>query len=130
MEHRWGERVRADFPVRVTATPFSIRDGRLTDLSVSGASIQASLEKRLFCRVEIALVLPTRPRHESPLIGGYVTRVHKSGFGVEWCEFAPLAVKELLRTLTARRYARPRRADAPTFFTTPRLAAPLLKHEP
>jgi hypothetical protein len=104
MEHRWGERVRMDLAVTVTANPFSIRNGRLTDLSLSGAHIQAVLDMRLLGRVEIGIVIPAQPRLEAPSIGAYVTRIHDLGFGVEWCEFAPPAVRDLLRIVALTGY--------------------------
>jgi hypothetical protein len=79
MEHRWGERVQVDFPVRVTAHRFSVRDGRLTDLSVSGARVEAELEARALARVRVAIDLPLWPKHESPVIEAYVARKYEHG---------------------------------------------------
>jgi hypothetical protein len=128
MEHRWGERVEVDFPVRVTAHRFSVREGRLTNLSVSGASVDAGFDARLLSRIQVAIVLPLWPKHQSPVIEAYVTRKHKGGFGVEWCEFAPGAVSELLRALASRPYTHFRRHVATASHTLARLSPPLLKH--
>jgi hypothetical protein len=128
MEHRWGERIPVDFPVRVTALRFSVRDGRLSDLSVSGALVTAELEARVLSRIQIALVLPLWAKHESPIIEAYVTRKHRNEFGIEWCEFAPRAISELLRAVVTRPYAHMRRPVAPASLTISRLSAPLLKH--
>jgi hypothetical protein len=97
MEHRWGARVAVDFPVRVKALRFSVNDARLADLSVSGARIEAKIEARLLSCVQIAIVLPRWPGRASPLIEAYVARNYEDGFGIEWCEFAPRIVSELLR---------------------------------
>jgi PilZ domain len=128
MEHRWGERVQVDFPVRVTAHRFSVRDGRLTDLSVSGARIKAEIDARALSRVRIAIVLPLWPKHQSPVVEAYVARQYKYEFGLEWCEFAPDAVRQLLRVVAARPHLRLRRHDASASLTIARLSAPLLKH--
>jgi hypothetical protein len=128
MEHRWGERVQVNFPVRVTARPFSVRDGRLTDLSVSGALVTAELKARVLSRVRVAIVLPLWPKHESPVVEAYVARRYKFGYGLEWCEFAPDAVRELLRAIVARPHARMHRHAASASLTFSRLSAPLLKH--
>jgi hypothetical protein len=128
MEHRWGERILVDFPIRVTAHRFSVRDGRLTDLSVSGALLTAELEARALCRIWVAIDLPLWPKHESPVVEAYVARKNKNGIGVEWCEFAPDAVKELLRVVVARPYLRVRRHAASASLTVSRLSSPLLKH--
>jgi hypothetical protein len=128
MEHRWGERVQVDFPVRVTAHRFSVRDGRLIDLSVSGARVEALLEARAFSLVRVAIDLPLWPKHESPVVEAYVVRKNKYGIGLEWCEFAPDAVRELLHTVVARPLTRARRHAASASLTVSRLSAPLLKH--
>jgi hypothetical protein len=127
MEHRWGERVGVDFAVRISALPFVVRHGRLTNLSVSGASITAAFDFRLLSRIQIFFDLPHRTRSESPAIAAYVTRVSKGGAGIEWCEFAPPAVTELLQSAAARRYARRRKSEAASIAIS-RLYAPLLKH--
>jgi hypothetical protein len=126
MEHRWGERVQVDFPVRVMAHRFSVREGRLADFSVSGGLVKADFEPRIFSRIQIAIDLPLWPKHESPLVEAYVTRRYKHEFGIEWCEFAPPAVSELLRAIVTRPHAHFRRRAAS--LTISRLSVPLLKH--
>jgi PilZ domain len=128
MEHRWGERVQVDFPVRLTALRFSVWDGRLTDLSVSGALVEAALEARALSRVRVAIDLPLWPKHESPVVEAYVVRKNKYGIGLEWCEFAPDAVRKLLHAVVARPHTRARRHAASASLTVSRLSAPLLKH--
>jgi len=128
MEHRWGERVRVDFPVRVIAHRFSVRDGRLADLSVSGALVKAEFEARVLSRIQVALDSPLWPKHESPIVEAYVARRYKHEFGIEWCEFAPRAVTELLRAVVTRPHAHLRRRGASTSLTISRLSGPLLKH--
>jgi hypothetical protein len=130
MEHRWGERVQVDFPVRVMAHRFSVREGRLADLSVSGGRVKADFEARVLSRIQIAIDLPLWPKHDSPLVEAYVTRRYKHEFGVEWCEFAPHAVCELLRAIVTRPHAHLRRRTASASLSLSRLSAPLLKHGP
>jgi len=128
MEHRWGERVRVDFPVRVIAHRFSVRDGRLADLSVSGALVKAEFEARVLSRIQVALDSPLWLKHESPIVEAYVARRYKHEFGIEWCEFAPRAVTELLRAVVTRPHAHLRRRGVSTSLTISRLSGPLLKH--
>jgi hypothetical protein len=128
MEHRWGERVQVDFPVRVSALRFSVRDGRLADLSVSGARVKADVEARVLSRIQVAIILPLWSKHEAPVIEAYVTRKYKDGFGIEWCEFAPAAVSRLLHALVTRPHARIHRPVASASLALSRLSAPLLKH--
>jgi hypothetical protein len=113
MEHRWGQRVAVDVPIRLSAGPFSGRSARLTNVSVSGGCIKSSFDLRLLSRIELAIELPRRfTPATSPLVA-YVTRKLKSGAGIEWCEFAPPAISELIRSATPRRYGYPRRSVTP-----------------
>jgi hypothetical protein len=128
MEHRWGKRVQVDFPIRVMAHRFSVREGRLADLSVSGARVKADFEARVLSRIQIAIDLPLWPKHESPIVEAYVARRYKHEFGIEWCEFAPHAVSELLRAVVTRPYGHLRRRAISASLTISRLSTPLLKH--
>jgi hypothetical protein len=128
MEHRWGERVGVDIPVRITGHPFSVRTGRLANLSVSGAFIKADLDLRLLSRIQVAIELPQRSKHEAPTVAAYVARRFKDGIGIEWCEFAPPAINRLLQSFAARRYIRSRKPEPPAAVAISRLSAPLLKH--
>jgi len=127
MEQRWGERLPVNVPVRVSAHAFFVRGGRLTDLSVSGAHLAVDLDLRLSSRIQIAVVLPYRSKYQAPAIHGYVTRRYRDGFGIEWCQFAPAAIGELLRSAVRHPYAFPRRSAAPPMIR-PRTAGSLLKH--
>jgi hypothetical protein len=127
MEQRWGERLPVKVPVRVSAHAFSVRGGRLTDLSVSGAHLAVDLDLRLLSRVEIVVVLPYRSKHQAPAIYGYVTRRHRDGFGIEWCEFAPVPVRDLLHSAVRHPYAAPHRT-AVAQMVRPRATGSLLKH--
>jgi PilZ domain len=108
MEHRWGQRLKVDLAIRVAGRPYNVRSGRLIDLSASGAYLAVSADLRLLSRVQIALALPNRLTHPTPMAAAYVTRIGKDGIGVEWCEYAPQAVLELLRYAAAHRHDRPR----------------------
>jgi hypothetical protein len=76
-----------------------VRAARLVDISSSGAYIyiKASADLRLLSRVQIAIALPHRLTHPTPMVAAYVVRRGKDGVGVEWCECAPKPVLELLR---------------------------------
>ena len=110
MEHRWGERFAVDLAVRVAGRPYTVRVGRLIDLSVSGAYIKMPADPRLLSRVQIAIALPQRLAHPTSMVAAYVARKSKDGVGVEWCEHAPRPVLELLRYIAAHRPVRHRMA--------------------
>ena len=128
MEHRWGERLPVDLPVRVSAHAFSLRDGRLTDLSVSGAHLAADIEVRPLSRIEISILWPQRLRADVAPIAAYVARKYRDGFGLEWCEFSPPGVAELLRLAVQHPYAYRRHPLPAASVTRSRLAGTLLKH--
>jgi hypothetical protein len=128
MEHRWGQRLRVEIPVRIIAHAFSVRHGVLCNLSVSGAFIELDYDLRPLSRVQVALDHNHRSRHDAPTVAAYVTRKLKHGVGVEWCEFAPPDVTRLLRTFTLRPHVRMRKPDVPAAITVSRLHTPLLKH--
>jgi hypothetical protein len=128
MEHRWGQRVAVDIPVRITGHPFSVRTGRLANLSVSGAFIKAELQLRLLSRIQVAIDVPHRSRHDAPIVAAYVARKGKDGIGIEWCEFAPPDISRLLQSFTARRHIRLRKPAPRAAVAISRRSPPLLKH--
>jgi hypothetical protein len=111
MDHRWGERFTVDFAVKVAGRPFAVRGGRLTNLSVSGGAIQISADIRLLTRIQVAIAVPNRLLDPIPVVSGYVTRRFGDHIGVEWSDFAPDAVRELLK---AARHLREPSAPAQT----------------
>jgi len=130
MDHRWGERIKVDFPVRLVTHAFSRRDARLMDLSVSGAYILTNIFIRPHSRVEVALLASPWARHEAVVVSGYVTRRYRAGVGIEWCEFAPPPIGSLLHSVARRRYSFTQRPPSRTALTIARLSGSLLKHPP
>ena len=127
MEHRWGERIRVDIPVKISGHPFNVRVGRLANLSVSGAFLEADFDLRMLSRIQVTIDLP-RVKHEAPFIPAYIARKYKGGIGIEWCEFAPQPISELLHMLSIRRHSPLRRPEVPSAIAVTRLSGSLLKH--
>jgi hypothetical protein len=126
MEHRWGERIGVNIPVRIAGSPFAVRAGRLLNLSVSGAAIDTAFELRPLCRIEIFIDMPNQARSDAPGLHAYVTRVSKDSIGIEWCEYAPEIVCQLLQLLSMRRFS-PLRVPIPSSIVSSIGAVPLLK---
>jgi hypothetical protein len=97
IEHRWGERVRVDIPFQMTAPVVSGIEGRLMNLSLSGALIQANCDLRVNTLIEIRIQLPA-PSESQALLRAYVARKRGDDVGIEWCDFAATAVKEWFRS--------------------------------
>jgi hypothetical protein len=100
MEHRWGERVRVNIPVHVSAPALPGFVGCMKNLSLSGALMKANCELRLHSLIEVRIELPSSPR--ATVVMAHVSRKLKEGVGIEWCEFAPTVVKDLLRSPSVR----------------------------
>ena len=97
MEHRWGRRVAVDIPIRIGATLFSAKRGLMTNLSLSGAFIKTTVDMRVLSHLQVVLDIPGRPRRETVSVMGYVARKAEDGIGVEWFDFAPSVVAEIIR---------------------------------
>jgi hypothetical protein len=94
-ESRWGDRVRVNIPVQVSADAVTDADGCMKNLSLSGALVKADVDLRLHALIKVSIQMPSQ---RSAAITAYVSRKAKEGVGVEWCEFAPSIVKDLLRS--------------------------------
>jgi hypothetical protein len=94
---RWGRRIAVDIPVQVAADGSPTIYGRLKNLSLSGALVIADHELPLHAYVEISFK-PLATGHSPVRVMARVMRNLEGGVGVEWCEFAPSAVTDLLRS--------------------------------
>jgi hypothetical protein len=101
MEHRWGERIRVDMPVQVSADHGAGIRGRMRNLSLSGALLRIDADLRLNALIEVS-VERSAPLHRPVLILARVSRRREEDVGIEWCEFAPIIVKDLLRSPSMR----------------------------
>jgi hypothetical protein len=94
-ESRWGDRVNVNIPIQVSADALAGADGCMKNLSLSGALMRADVDLRLNSLIEVSIKMPS-PLQRAETITAYVSRKVKEGVGVEWCEFAPRVVKDLL----------------------------------
>lgn len=94
-EQRWGERFSVNVPVVVAAPTVGKVNGRLKNISLSGALIRADINLPLNSLIEVGLMPPTRI---GVVLNAQITRKLGEDLGIEWCDFAPNAVKELLRS--------------------------------
>jgi PilZ domain len=106
LEHRWGERIRVNIPVRVSTAALVRVDGCVKNLSLSGAFMACDYELRLHALIEVHIELPSTVGRTG-VVEAYVSRKLDEGIGIEWCEFAPRIVKDLLRGPWARVPHRP-----------------------
>jgi PilZ domain len=96
-ESRWGDRVRVNIPVQVSANAVTSADGCMRNLSLSGALLKADADLGLHALIQVSIKMPSQSERTTA-ITAYVSRKAQEGVGVEWCEFAPSVVKDLLRS--------------------------------
>jgi hypothetical protein len=96
IEHRWGRRFRVNIPVWAAVSSSEI-ECRLKNLSLSGALMKSEHDFRLNTLIEIIISLPPLAEGRAK-VQAHITRKLHEGVAIEWCEFAPHAVKELLRS--------------------------------
>ena len=87
MEHRWGERFPVRAAIRLHCAKWDAA-GYLNDASLSGAFVHTRLLVAPWTQVELELL--------GIRIEAYVVRVAPDGLGIEWTEFAPSVIRELL----------------------------------
>jgi hypothetical protein len=97
LEHRWGDRVRVNIPVHVEVAASSAGDGCMKNLSLSGALMKSDCDLRLYSFIEVRIALPP-PSSRIAVIRAHVSRKVEEGFGIEWHEFAPSIIKDLVRS--------------------------------
>lgn len=97
MEHRWGERVAVRTTVELISGCSHPVPGCLENVSSSGAFV--CTEGRGPPRGPVAIILRQEDasgRSRSVRLAAYVVRETEGGVGIEWCQFAPRAVRELM----------------------------------
>ena len=106
MEHRWGHRREISRAVQLGTRSGVAARGRISNVSISGAFVTSSLPASLYSYVEIQFTALLDGKRTRMTVEGQVVRKEPGGFGVEWCEFAPEAVRALV-TVPAFRQAEP-----------------------
>jgi PilZ domain len=101
MEHRWGARIWMNMPVQVSTDQVAGIRGCMRNLSLSGALLRVDANLRLNALIEVSVELP-QPSQPPAILLAQVSRKREEDVGIEWCEFAPIVVKDLLRSFSIR----------------------------
>jgi hypothetical protein len=101
MERRWGERIQIDIPVHLSANKLAGVGARMRNLSLGGALLKIDANTRLDALVEVSIELP-QPSQPPAILLAHVLRKRDQDVGIEWWEFAPSVVKDLLRSPSIR----------------------------
>jgi hypothetical protein len=115
MEHRWGNRYEISRLVHLGVRNGIAARGRICNVSISGAFVISALPVGLFSYVQVQFTAMLNGKRTSTSVEGQVVRKDATGFGIEWCEFAPDAVRALVAVPPIRRSA-----ASFTLSTTPR----------
>jgi hypothetical protein len=102
MEHRCGRRSPLDMSGRLHLSSGRVIEGRLKNLSLSGALMHTDGPVPLLSRVVLEVDNDDLRQAHLHRITGYVVREATQGIGIEWAEFAPTAVTVLLSWSAAR----------------------------
>jgi hypothetical protein len=92
--------VAVDIPVQVSAAAAGV-DGFIMNLSLSGALVRSDCDLRLHTLIDVRIDLPP-PTTRTAVVKARISRKLQEGVGIEWCEFAPTIVKDLLRSPLVR----------------------------
>jgi PilZ domain len=97
MEHRWGQRMRVDLPIRIKGQSFRSISARLIDLSLTGGFIEVELDVRLLCRFQVVAFVSGHFQPAAMSFDAHVIRKAHRGIGVEWAALSPADFRRLLR---------------------------------
>jgi hypothetical protein len=96
MEHRWGERFAVSMTVELSSGSSPPIAGSLENVSASGAFVRT--EERGPPRGPVVVILRQQisDHVRSARLAAHVVRETESGVGIEWCQFAPRAIRDLM----------------------------------
>jgi len=95
MEHRWGNRITVDHPVRISNATVT-GTGTLRNLSVSGGFIETSLPLSGMVTVRMWIADGAGRGKTRRDVAGFVVRRDPAGFALEWCELAALRPADMV----------------------------------
>lgn len=90
-----------DIPVQVSGAAVAGVDCSIKNLSLSGALVRSDCDLRLHTLIDVRIELPPSTTRIA-VIKAHISRKLQEGVGIEWCEFAPAIVKDLLRSPSVR----------------------------
>jgi hypothetical protein len=99
LDSRWGNRISIDLPVRVLHPGMSLcESGRLRNISLGGALVSSSLNSSVGARIQVSIAIPSGTTSQATVIDAYLVRRSDPGLALEWAEFAPTEVVDLVRS--------------------------------
>lgn len=99
-ERRWGPRIQVDLPVRMQLPQGRSETGRMRNVSMSGAMIECAAELPTFTTMRVEILAGAEAIPGRIELGARVVRAEHPCLGVEWREFQPQALADLLKAST------------------------------
>jgi hypothetical protein len=96
MEHRWGHRREINRAVHLETRAGVGSRGQITNVSISGAFVICSLQVPLYSYIQVQFTGMSHGKRARMAVEAQVVRKDDEGFGIEWCEFAPEAIRALV----------------------------------
>jgi hypothetical protein len=96
-ERRWGPRIQVDLPVRLTLAQGRSETGRMRNLSMSGALIECPAELPAFTTLRVEILPGAQVLPATIELGARVVRAEHPCLGIEWRDFQPQALADLIR---------------------------------
>jgi len=96
MEHRWGARRSVNRVVWTESSAGKRNCGRLCNVSVSGAYIEIAEAPAAGVRIRVRVARRDAPGRKSRPISAHVVRADSRGIGIEWHDFAPPVIRQML----------------------------------
>jgi hypothetical protein len=109
MEHRWGNRHEISSPVDLGTSGGIVARGRICNVSISGAFVESPLPVGLFSDIRVRFTTLLDGKRTTATVDGQVVRKNAIGFGIEWRELAPDALRPLVGRPSARNPREPPR---------------------
>ena len=116
-EHRWGQRIALEVPVKLEFGGRPMGHGVLRSGSISGGFIDTTLELPIFANLVVVLPAHSDAAPDSARLAACLTRREPAGIAVEWRDMACPAIVGLLEKVSGRNIADLRDDEA---FTTRR----------
>jgi hypothetical protein len=115
MEHRCGTRSSINHTVRVSIERRPSFIAHLRDVSASGAFLIVPSGAPYLAEVRVTLRVRCSRRVEEAVLRGLAVRNATNGIGVEWLEFAPRCIRNLMQGLAVALQPNDEHATASTF---------------
>jgi hypothetical protein len=104
-EHRWGQRIALEVPVKLEFGGRPMGHGLLRSASISGGFIDTTLELPIFSNLVVVLPANSEAAPNGARLAGCLLRREPAGLAVEWRDMGCPAIASLLEKVSGRSIA-------------------------